>query len=76
MQMTQVATHKARKEHRCDWCWQAIEKGAEYQRYRYYRGSKAGTVKLHPKCMDEIQDEDDERGGFFEWTPGQGRPAS
>lgn len=35
MHMTEVETHKARKAHRCEWCWQRIDEGTEYKRYRY-----------------------------------------
>jgi len=74
MYFTEVKTHKARKDHRCEWCWQSIDKGEEYKRYRYYDEAEAATVKLHPECMDAMQAEADYFGGIFEWTPGQERP--
>ena len=74
MHMTEVETHKARKAHRCEWCWQRIDEGAEYKRYRYYDGGEAATIKMHPECMGAMQDEAAEWGGDFEWTPGQERP--
>ena len=74
MHMTEVETHKARKAHRCEWCWQRIDEGTEYKRYRYYDGGEAATIKMHPECMDAMQEEAAHWGGDFEWTPGQERP--
>ena len=74
MHMTEVETHKARKTHRCEWCWQRIDEGTEYKRYRYYDGGEAATIKMHPECMDAMQEEAAYWGGVFEWTPGQDRP--
>jgi hypothetical protein len=74
MNTTPTETHKARKRHRCDWCWQFIEPGAVYSRYRFYNDGEAGTVKMHPECHDAMQEEAREAGGFIEWTPGQDRP--
>ena len=74
MHMTEVETHKARKAHRCEWCWQRIDEGAEYKRYRYYDGGDAATIKMHPECMEAMQEEAAYWGGDFEWTPGQERP--
>ena len=73
MHMTEVETHKARKAHRCEWCWQRIDDGTEYKRYRYY-GGEASTVKMHPECYDAMQEAASEEGGYIEWTPGQERP--
>ncbi len=72
--VTETEAHKARKSHRCKWCWQHIELGTEYRRYRYYVGGEAGTVKMHPECYDAMQDEAREEGGWYEWTPGRERP--
>ena len=74
MNMTEVETHKARKAHRCEWCWQRIDEGTEYKRYRYYNGSETATIKMHPECMEAMQEEAAHWGGDFEWTPGQERP--
>lgn len=73
--MTPTEQHKARKQHRCDWCWQFIVVGETYKRYRYYNGGDAGTVRMHPECYEAMQDAASEEGGFIEWTPGQERPA-
>lgn len=72
---TEAETHKAQKIHRCEWCWQRIETGEQYKRYRYYSDGDAGTVKAHPECYDAIQEAAREEGGIVEWTPGQERPA-
>jgi len=71
---TEPITHKAKKRHRCSWCWELIEPGDEYRRYRFYDGGDAGTVKMHPECFDAMQDEARDWGGYFEWTPGMERP--
>ena len=75
MHATETETHKAKKRHRCDWCWQSVDAGETYKRYRYYAHGDAGTVKMHPECHDAMQVEANEEGGWFEWTPGQERPA-
>lgn len=72
---TEPTTQHAKKRHRCEWCWQLIEPGDQYKRYRYYDGGDAGTVKMHPECFDAMQKEASEEGGYFEWTPGMERPA-
>lgn len=75
MHATETETHKAKKQHRCGWCWQFVDAGETYKRYRYYNCGDAGTVKMHPECYDVMQEEAREEGGWFEWTPGQERPA-
>ena len=76
MHATEVETHRAARLHRCDWCWQEIEKGSEYRRYRFWHGRDAGTVKLHPECHGSMLEKASEEGGWFEWTPGMERPVS
>lgn len=71
---TEVESHKAKKVHRCEWCWQRIEIGERYMRYRFFDGGEAGTVKAHPECYDAIQELAHEEGGYAEWIPGQERP--
>jgi hypothetical protein len=73
--MTAIVEHKARKRHRCDWCWQFIFPGEQYKRYRYFQDSEeAGKVKMHPECCDAMLEEARQEGGWIEWTPGQDRP--
>ena len=67
-------THKAAKQHRCDWCWQFIEPGETYRRYRCYSDDNACTVRMHPECFDAMQEAANEEGGWIEWAPGQERP--
>lgn len=71
---TEAKSHIAKKEHRCGWCWQRIEIGERYWRYRFYDGGHAGTVKTHSECYEALQEIECEEGGYFEWTPGQERP--
>lgn len=75
MHATATETHKAKKLHRCDWCWQFIDAGETYKRYRFYDSGDAGTVKMHPECYALMQDEANAEGGWMTWTPGQERPA-
>ena len=71
-----IESHKARKQHRCDWCWQFINQSDQYKRYRFVNNGDAGTVRMHPECVDAMQEEAaQEESGWFEWTPGQERPA-
>lgn len=72
---TETTTHCAIKQHRCTWCWQFIEPGEQYRRYRFFDGGDVGTVKMHPECFDAMQAEVAEWGYGFEWTPCQERPA-
>jgi hypothetical protein len=73
---TEPTSHKAIKTHRCSWCWQLINIGETYKKYRYFMDGDAGTVKAHPECMDAIDECAHEEGGWFEWTPGMERPIS
>lgn len=73
---TPIEAHKAKKQHRCDWCWQFIESGETYKRYRCYQDGDASTVKMHPECCDAMQDEASAEGGWLEWMPGQERPSA
>jgi hypothetical protein len=75
-EMTKPTVQKAKKPHRCSWCWQLIEPGDQYKRYRYFSDGDAGTVKMHPECFDDMQTQASEWGHPFEWTPGEfERPA-
>ena len=76
MSQTETESHKARKQHRCDWCWQHIEAGDRYRRYRYFDFDEPTTIKMHPECYDAMLDAAREEGGVFEWTPGMERPTA
>lgn len=73
---TETTTQKANKPHRCTWCWQRIGVGETYNRYRFFDGGDAGTVKMHPECYDAMLDAAREEGGWIEWTPGMERPST
>lgn len=72
--MTKIAEHKARRLHRCEWCWQFITPGEQYKRYRHFSDGDAGTCKMHPECCEAMLAEALQEGGWIEWTPGQERP--
>lgn len=72
--MTDTQTLVAAKTHRCTWCWQSINKGDTYMRYRFFNGGDAGTCKMHPECYDAMEQAATEEGGWFEWVPGMERP--
>lgn len=72
--MTEPAQHCARKRHRCTWCWEFIEPGDQYKRYRAYSDGDASTIKMHPECLEVMEDEAREEGGWIEWIPGRERP--
>ena len=72
--MTATTTQRAKKFHRCSWCWEEIQIGETYARYRYFDYGEAGTCKMHPECLSAMEDAAREEGGWIEWTPGQDRP--
>lgn len=72
---TEPTTQAAMKSYRCNWCWQAIKPGETYRRYRFYSDGDAGTTRMHPECFAVMKEEADKEGGWFDWTPGQERPA-
>lgn len=74
--VTEATVQTARVPHRCTWCWQRINVGEQYTRYRYFDCGDAGTVKAHPECYNAIIGAAQDEGGFIEWTPGQERPVT
>lgn len=75
MHITERTIHSAvKRTHRCSWCWQMINIGDQYSRYRSLDGSEAVTIKMHPECYEQMQIEAQQEGGYIEWIPGQERP--
>lgn len=74
MHFTKTEAHKARKAHRCSWCWQLINTAEIYKRYRAFDGGDASTIRMHPECHDAMTEAAKEEGGIIEWTPGMERP--
>lgn len=62
----------AAKRHRCDWCWEHIQIGQSYDRWRWFGDTDPRSVKVHPECLTAINhcDPVDIMDG---WTPGQPR---
>jgi hypothetical protein len=47
---TQSKTIQTRKAHRCEWCAEVIEKGAEAKAWFFADGGYALTMRMHPEC--------------------------
>lgn len=68
---TETETIKAaKKSHRCSWCYERIEVGSEYRRYRHFDQGDAGTVKMHPECYEAMHEAARHEGSNFEFYPG------
>ncbi len=69
---SETTTSRARKSHRCDWCFGQIELGETYMHYRGVMDSRWFTSKWHPECLKDC-----EESGEHEFTPGEGtRPTA
>ena len=74
MYCTPTETRKARKEHVCTYCGEAIEKGATYVLWTSFGDGGAYNNKMHPECLGVLQGESD--GNGFEYVPYENeRPA-
>lgn len=74
MNWTTPVSRNAAARHRCSWCYELINPGERYMKYRYFSSGDAATVKMHPECHEAMLQAADEEGGSIEWTPGQDRP--
>lgn len=54
--MLSESTPTARKEHRCDWCAEAVEVGEQYERWSYILDGDFITSKMHRECLRAAQD--------------------
>jgi hypothetical protein len=70
MYCTPTELRKARKPHRCTNCGEAIEQGEDYVRWASYDDGQCFTNKMHPECLESLQDDAD--GGQFEYMPYSG----
>lgn len=50
MMLGDVTTQTARKPHRCHWCGEEIEVGANYQRWLWKDGRNVLPTKAHHEC--------------------------
>lgn len=48
---TPAETHRAAKQHRCDWCGEPIAVGETYQRWRWYGDGTISAVRSHQECV-------------------------
>jgi predicted nucleic acid-binding Zn-ribbon protein len=62
-------TPMARKQHRCTWCGEHIEKGDTYVRVSGVFDGDLQTSKFHPECDDACTEEARYEGGSFEFMP-------
>jgi hypothetical protein len=61
---------RSRKRRRCDWCYELIEIGQPYRRWRWFSYGDASTVRVHPEC-DEARLTMHKLDRYFEeWSPG------
>jgi len=67
---------KSRKRKRCDWCSETINIGQPYHSYRLVTFGDAGTVRMHPECLQASCDVAKQEGGRFEWNRGDFRRGS
>jgi hypothetical protein len=67
---------KSRKRRRCDWCGETIEVGQPYDSYRFAISGDAGTVRMHPECLEASGEVAKQEGGWLEWTVGEYRRGS
>lgn len=61
---------KARKNHYCSWCAEAIYTGQPYDTWRWYDGGDASTVKVHPECLEALDEVIKKEGGDYEFFAG------
>jgi len=65
MYSTPPETRSARKTHRCTYCAEQIEVGAQYQRWMSVDDGNVVTNKMHPECLSHL--ESGCCGGGFEY---------
>jgi len=70
MYYTPPEKRTARKPHRCTYCAEQIDVGAQYERWMSVSDGKASTNKMHPECLTYLQE--DSEGGYFEYCPYEG----
>ena len=71
MTSTELVEIKAsKKTHECSWCGETIEQGDSYTRYRWFDGSDATTVKMHPECLEASKRLIEIERGQIEFSPG------
>jgi len=67
---------KSRKRRRCDWCGEMIDIGQPYDSYRFATSGNAGTVRMHPECLEASDEMAKQGGGWIEWDIGEFRRGS
>ena len=65
MYSTPPETRTARKQHRCTYCAELIEVGAQYLRWMSVDDGKAMANKMHPECISFLENE--HGYGYFEY---------
>ena len=50
---------KARVDHKCDWCGEAIDKGTQYHKWACKDMGSVFPVKMHQECYEAMIDSDE-----------------
>lgn len=64
MFVTQPIIRTAKKDHKCIWCAEKIEKGTVYSHWKSVDDSWVAS-RCHPECFDDLQEECQFNGGEF-----------
>lgn len=70
MHCTEAKTIVAVKRHICMNCGEPIESGDTYKRWVSFDDGSAGTNKMHPECLQALNDENGY--GTWEYSPYSG----
>lgn len=60
-----------KKNHKCSWCDEQITKGSAYIRWANFDSDTVDSVKMHPECMDALDEWRDMNPGEIEFFPGE-----
>lgn len=62
--MDWTTTPKARRDYRCDWCREPIEKGTQYVCVKGIDMGKVVTTRMHGECYRATEDLDEDEEWF------------
>lgn len=64
---------RSRRERVCIWCCGRVEVGEQYIRHAYRGDDSFSSDDYHPECYADLLDTAVEVGGWYEFSPGEGR---